>query len=72
MGAGCVSARWSGPAAPVSLGLLCRLRIRYLLLAISDAAWAQNYNLAIPIQGRVLEKLRLWVGPLAHLPEEPM
>ena len=55
-----------------SLGLVCRLRIRYLVLAIRDAARAQNYNMAVPIQGRALDELRLWAGSLAHLPEEPI
>ena len=56
----------------LSLGLVCRLRSRYLLLAIRDSARALNYNTAVFIVGRALVELRLWAGPLSHLPEEPM
>ena len=53
-------------------GLVCRLRSRYLLLAIRDAARVQDYNRVVPIIGRALEELRLWAGSLEHLPEAPM
>ena len=56
----------------LSLGLVCRLRSRYLLLAVRDAARAQNYNAVVPIRGRALDELHLWAGSLTHLPEEPM
>ena len=50
-----------------SLGLVCRLRSRYLLLAIRDAARAQNYNMVVPILGRALDELHL-MGGLPHAP----
>jgi len=56
----------------LSLDLVCRLRSRYLLLAIRDAAQAQNYSMVVPILGRALDELHLWAGSLTHLPEEPM
>ena len=56
----------------LSLGLVCRLRSRYLLLAVRDAAQAQNYNTVVPLLGRALDELHLWAGSLTHLPEEPM
>ena len=56
----------------LSLGLVCRLRSRYLLLAVRDAARAQNYNAVVPIRGRALDELHLWADSLTHLPDEPM
>ena len=40
-------------------GFVCRLRSRYLLVAIRDAARDQDYNRVEPISGRDLEELRL-------------
>jgi hypothetical protein len=56
----------------LALGLVCRLRSRYLLLAVRGAAVAANYNITVVITGRALDELMLWRDKLTKLPEAPM
>ena len=56
----------------LALGLVCRLRSRYLLLVVRDAARAQDYNRIAWVMGRALEELKLWAGSLEDMPEQPM
>ena len=56
----------------LALGLVCRLRSRYLLLAVRDAARAQDYNRVVTLAGRALEEVALWACSLEDMREQPM
>jgi hypothetical protein len=56
----------------LALGLICRLRSRYLMLAVRDAAVAGDYNMCVSITGRALDELALWRDKLTTLREAPM
>ena len=43
----------------LSLGLICRLRSRYLMLTVKPAATAGRYNTITSVHGRALDKLIL-------------
>ena len=56
----------------LALGIICRIRSRYLLLTVAAAARVGNYSLIVSIRDRALSELRLWAGSLSHIPERPM
>ena len=56
----------------LALGIVCRIRSRYLLLTVAAAARSGNYYLMVTIRDRALSELRLWAGSLSHIPERPM
>jgi hypothetical protein len=55
-----------------ALGLICRLRSRYLMLAVRDAAGAGDYNMCVSITWRALDELAFWRDKLTTLREAPM
>mmetsp|Transcript_24927 Transcript_24927/g.42393 ORF Transcript_24927/g.42393 Transcript_24927/m.42393 type:complete len:520 (-) Transcript_24927:735-2294(-) len=56
----------------LALGLVCRLRSRYLLLAVRRAAIEGNYNLIVAVHGRALDELELWREQATTLAASPM
>jgi len=55
-----------------ALGLVCRLRCRYILLALLPAAHAQNYSMFVPAMERAVREIELWAGDLDHLERQPL
>ena len=56
----------------LALGLVCRLRSRYLMLAVRAAAVASNYNIFVEVSGRALDELELWRDQASSMTEAPM
>ena len=56
----------------LALGLICRLRSRYLMLTVKPAATAGRYNMTTSVHGRALDELMLWCDTASSLGESPM
>jgi hypothetical protein len=56
----------------LALGLVCRLRSRYLILSVREAAVAGDYTRAVSVGGRALNELVLWRDQVATLAPAPM
>ena len=56
----------------LALGLVCRLRSRYLMHAVAEAAGPEDYDRTVKIAGRAWEELLHWVDELDELPESFM
>ena len=60
---------WSMQTA---LGLVCRLRSRYLTLCLLPAARRQHYGMLVRVEGRAREELQLWARRVHALPRMPL
>ena len=56
----------------LALGLVCRLRSRYLMLAVKPAAISGKYNKNTVVAGRALDELLLWNEDVTSLAASPM
>ena len=56
----------------LALGLVCRLRSRYLMLTVRAAAVAGDYNMMVTVAGRALDELTLWREQASTLEPAPM
>jgi hypothetical protein len=56
----------------LSMQLVCRLRSRYMMLSVREAAVVGDYNMAVSVQGRALDELKLWRDQVATLEASPM
>jgi hypothetical protein len=55
-----------------ALGLVCRIRSRYLLHCITPAAAAQNYGMLVEVTERAHSEIALWANELRKLPVMPL
>jgi len=55
-----------------ALGLICRLRCRYLTLCMLPAARAQQYGMVVHLVDRAREETTLWARSLRQLPRMPL
>ena len=54
-----------------ALGLVCRIRSRYVLLCIVPAAAAVNYSMLVGVPERARTEIELWTNDLRELPVMP-
>ena len=60
------------PATTVALGLVCRLRSRYLLHSVRDAARANDYRVYTTLNARAAAEAELFARQLDSLKAQPM
>ena len=70
----CELARLAGQvmAMQSALGLVCRIRSRYLLHCIAPAAAAMNYSMLVDVPERARAEIELWANDLRELPVMPL
>ncbi len=51
---------------------MCRLRSRYILLAVRPAAVEGNYSKLVHVPERAAREIDIWAGDLAHFERQPM
>ena len=56
----------------LALGLICRLRSRYLLDAIKEAARVGNYNLYVALKAKAVSEVKLFALGLDKLSDQPI
>ena len=59
-------------ANQLAFGLVCRLRSRYLQLAIRGAAQSGHYGMIVPVDGRARSEVELWLRDLDTMTPRPM
>ena len=55
-----------------ALGLICRIRSRYLTLSMLPAAHRQQYGMVIKVSERAIIELTTWAHRVRHLPRMPL
>ena len=56
----------------IALGLVCRVRSRYILTCVRPAAAARRYGMLVPVSARARGEIELWAGELEQLPLMPL
>jgi len=56
----------------LALGLVCRLRARYLMRCVREAQRVGDYGRAVAVDGKAQNEVELFAGSLAHVPRRPL
>jgi len=56
----------------LALGLVCRLRARYLMRCVREAQRDGDYGRAVVVDGKARSEVELFAGSLAHVPRRPL